>query len=114
MVSGKTRSSIPLTPVGLDLVQSYFGMRQFSVEPTRKAFRGSSQQSPVLSQRTSRSGYYPMASDSALRRSNDHDIKSQDMASNMLRKHIKIEPPGGIITRPLVSRLADMINAAGK
>jgi hypothetical protein len=110
----------PLTiRLGLDLVQSYFGMRKFSVEPDTKGVpRLFLNNRPYFHNGLLDQGYYP---DGLLTAPSDeamiNDIqKAKSMGFNMLRKHIKIEPLRWYYHCDRLGMLVwqDMINGGGK
>lgn len=110
----------PLTiRLGSDLVQSYFGMRKFSVEPDSKGIpRLFLNNRPCFHNGLLDQGYYP---DGLLTAPSDEamigDIRrAKDMGFNMLRKHIKIEPLRWYYHCDRLGMLVwqDMINGGGK
>jgi beta-galactosidase/beta-glucuronidase len=110
----------PLTiRLGTDLVQSYFGMRKFSVEPDRNGIpRLFLNNRPYFHNGLLDQGYYP---DGLLTAPSDEamigDIqKARSMGFNMLRKHIKIEPLRWYYHCDRLGMLVwqDMINGGGK
>ena len=110
----------PLTiRLGTDLVQSYFGMRKFSVEPDSKGVpRLFLNNRPYFHNGLLDQGYYP---DGLLTAPSDEamisDIqKAKSMGFNMLRKHIKIEPLRWYYHCDRLGMLVwqDMINGGGQ
>jgi hypothetical protein len=110
----------PLTiRLGTDLVQSYFGMRKFSVEPDSKGIpRLFLNNRPYFHNGLLDQGYYP---DGLLTAPSDeamiNDIqKAKSMGFNMLRKHIKIEPLRWYYHCDRLGMLVwqDMINGGGR
>ncbi len=105
--------------LGNDLVQSYFGMRKFSVEPDRDGIpRLFLNNRPYFHNGLLDQGYYP---DGLLTAPSDeamiNDIqKARSMGFNMLRKHIKIEPLRWYYHCDRLGMLVwqDMINGGGK
>lgn len=105
--------------LGTDLVQSYFGMRKFSVEPDRNGIpRLFLNNHPYFHNGLLDQGYYP---DGLLTAPSDEamisDIqKAKSMGFNMLRKHIKIEPLRWYYHCDRLGMLVwqDMINGGGK
>ena len=109
----------PLTiRLGADLVQSYFGMRKFSVAPdpngTPRLFLNNR---PYFHNGLLDQGYYP---DGLLTAPSDeamiNDIRTaKSMGFNMLRKHIKIEPLRWYYHCDRLGMLVwqDMINGGG-
>ena len=80
---------------GEDKVQSYFGMRKFSIDIDKKGIKRLFLnnkpyfQKGVLDQGYWSDGYYTAPTDEAI----IYDIQTmKDLGFNMLRKHIKIEP----------------------
>ena len=104
--------------LGLDLVQSYFGMRKFSVAPDRNGIpRLFLNNRPYFHNGLLDQGYYP---DGLLTAPSDeamiNDIqKAKSMGFNMLRKHIKIEPLRWYYHCDRLGMLVwqDMINGGG-
>jgi hypothetical protein len=110
----------PLTiRLGNDLVQSYFGMRKFSVGPDENGNpRLLLNNRPYFHNGLLDQGYYP---DGLLSAPSDeamiNDIqKAKSMGFNMLRKHIKIEPLRWYYHCDRLGMLVwqDMINGGGK
>lgn len=104
--------------LGPDHVQSYFGMRKFSVEPDSNGIpRLFLNNRPFFHNGLLDQGYYP---DGLLTAPSDeamiHDIqKAKSMGFNMLRKHIKIEPLRWYYHCDRLGMLVwqDMINGGG-
>ncbi len=125
----KMQSFIPWTPenphlydlkvtMGEDCVNSYFGMRKFSVEPdddgVKRLFLNNKPyfHNGLLDQGYYSDGMYTAPSDDAM----IFDIQTaKDMGFNMLRKHIKIEPLRWYYHCDRIGMLVwqDMINGGG-